>query len=213
MSIKKIQFRGKGISAFRKKKKGNLSNLSRRVTNLEKARDFDITATNDDDTNVFTTPVVITISLSGAQKPILLSSLHMKGVIVQSSDSADSILTRIVLVRMHANADPDNDTPTWLQVFKTIKIFSHRLIGDGIVYDKNFTIIYDKVFKTARDIDGTINSKIFFQFKKHYKFLKVDDGVTNARTNGFYLMMVSTGATGNIDVSTSIHSLHQEVQS
>lgn len=196
-----------------RKKRVTIKKLSRRVSKLEEARDFDVSQTDTDDSDIFTTPFVKQILVSNTSTTVLLNWISMQGIIEQRVDSVDTELTRIVIVRMHSNADPDNDTPTWLEVFNENEVFSQRKIdATSGIYDPNFTIVYDRVFSTHREAGANTKSKLYFSFMKRYKGLKVLDSVPNAHTNAFYMMMTSTAATGEIDVSTSFRVMFEDIE-
>ncbi len=196
------------------KRKRKKPTLKSRVKKLEKRANRKTEFTEVDDADVFLTPLVGKIMMmnGGAGEGYLLG-INLRGVIEQKNDLPDSVLTRIVIVRDKHNSDPDNDTPLWLDVFKENEIFSHRAITTHTAEDeKRFTVVYDHVFKTTRDLDGTIDSKVFFEYRKNYKrmYISMDGTASKSVDNGLYLMMMSTGVTTDIDVSYSFKILYEK---
>ncbi len=163
--------------------------------------------TDVDDADVFLTPLVDVIdTVSGGGGESYLNQIWVKGEIVHAVDAVGSHLTRIVLVRDKANSDPDNDEPGWTDVFREAEIFAHRALDTSQEPDQRFVIIADRIYKTEKDTDGTSNSRRFFSIKKNYKGLHtiMDGTASRGRKNGFYLMLMSTAVTTQIDVSYSI---------
>ena len=206
--------RGKGRRT-RKKAISNVDRLKKRVSRLERGRDMiNIFTDTDDSDPILATPIVIKVSMSpGNSEDALLKRVFLKGIILQAGGT-DLLLTRIVMVLDKHNSDPDNDTPGWTDVFRENEIFAHRAVLSSTgMPDKRFSVLYDRVFGTAFDVDATIKNSLFFQWKKNFKLLpvEVDATASTARRNGLYLMIISTGATTNIDVSTSVQVTVQTI--
>ncbi len=199
----------------RAKRKANVKSLDKRVRQLEMAKDRITVTTDKDDSDVFATPVVEKLNMvHGNSGSGLITLIDIRGVIEQKNDLADSVLTRICVIRDLYNSDTANDTPVWLDVFAENEIFTQRKIDDVTKdYNNRFTVPYDRVFKTTRDLEGTIDSKIHFHWKKRYKGLKVIMADSKGKNNGFYLFMISTGVTTDIDVSTSSRVTYKEIDS
>ncbi len=183
--------------------------LDTRVKRLEKLQKGSKRTifTDVDDADVFLTPLVDVIStVSGNSGESFVHQIWIKGEIVHAVDAVGSHLTRIVLVRDKANSDPDNDEPGWTDVFREAEIFAHREIDDSKGANERFVVIADRIYKTEKDTDGTSNSRRFFSIKKNYKGLHtiMDPTASRGRKNGFYIMLMATGVTTQIDVSYSV---------
>ncbi len=205
MSALRRRFKvSKAKLAASKRKHFTVERLNKRVSRLEKNVDLVTVFTDTDDSNVFTTPLVIPLQAGGAGSEMILRKIHLKGVVKQLVATASTILTRIVIVRDKLNT---TDTATvWLQVFRENEVFSHRALDIASdMPDKRFTIVYDKVFNTTHDNDAMVDDGRAFNFVKSYKGLlmhQIEAG--HGEKNGYYLMMMSDGATGLVTVSSSV---------
>lgn len=196
------------------KKKSNFQKkTNQRLNMLEKTIDWDTIFSDTDNSDAFTTPLVIPIGLQGATtKEYLLRRIHMKGIIEHKVVTSDTVLTRIVIVRDKLNSSAV--ATTWLEVFRENEVFSHRANDVSTdMPDRRFTIVYDRVFKTENDADATRNTALSFNFSKNYKNMEQHQIDDIGEQNGFYLMMISTAVSGIVDVSTSIAFVQSQVDS
>ncbi len=204
-----LGFRGSAGRRRGRRRKPKRKTLTQRVRRLEKTTSGNMVAhdTDVDDADVFATPLVGKIStIVGDAGEGWVRSLYIKGVIDLVADSTDTELVRIAIVLDKHNSDPDNDTPTWLNVFKENEIFSHRAVLDETkLPDKRYSIVSDKVYKVSRDQDGSMNNRLYWTVFKRYKDMHtIMDGTSSTSLkNGFYIMMMSTTVTTEIDVSYS----------
>lgn len=153
----------------------------------------------------YTTPVVHLLSdgASTSTSPIqksLLHSMWLKGMITQGTSLDETHYTRITVVVDKRKFD--NDTaPTWLDVFETAEVFSHRIEGDNTtdspVKGKSFKVLFDRVYKTAYYTQQVLNDKQLVNFYMNLRNMPMKN-YAGYQQNQIYLMCMSTAATGQI---------------
>lgn len=199
---------------FRAYKKRNYSlsirKLNAKVNAINKANRPDITITDNDasDQDIYTTATVTAIG-AAPTKEETVKSIQMKGTLELDSDTADvTHLARIVLFIDTVNTDPDNDTVSFTDVFKTESVIALRTRNStDPVRTTRYKVIFDRVYSLRRDTDGGGVQKRYFEFyyNKPYRCV-VNATAGGGYRNRLYIAYLSTAATTVMDLDYRIRS-------
>lgn len=163
-----------------------------------------------------TTSTTMLQTLTSPKAKNLLHSIWIKGMITQQTVGTNTQFFRIALVVDKRKFD--NDTaPTWLDVFETADVFSHRIESDSSadnwIKKGSFKVIFDKTYNTVSDVDSTINNKRLVNIYRKFSYpLQVRD-YTGYQSNQVYLMFMGTGGlatTADFDYQLRLLTSHDE---
>ena len=153
--------------------------------------------------DVFSTPLVTnitpaTIQNTGPESNIFSISLEMKGQIHIPAAVTGAHIIRLVVVR--DNRVFDNDVaPLWLSIFHTTDPWALRKAQTHKLETRAYSVLLDRTYTAAHDVDGSIENRIPFSY--FFKVNKRIKNYTGYQRGQYYLLSVSTMATGECDVS------------